>query len=152
MRFFNALERALGEPGKLNLLVGKTIEKIYIGNGDWSLRFITNNGVVEWDTEGGCSNSVWFEHIDDLEVLIGGVVTEIEGDRWGEWTDITTEESEEILEQSFWKIKTNKGTCTIEVRNAHNGFYGGRIIEKESSHSEDYFETHEEWEELQEEF
>ncbi|WP_017154144.1 DUF7448 domain-containing protein [Bacillus bingmayongensis] len=152
MRFMNDIERLLGKPGDIHMLVGKTIEKIYIGNGDWSLRFVINDGVIEWNTEGGCSNNVWFEHLDDIDALLGGTVIEVEGDRWGEWIDITTKDAEEALEQAFWKIKTNKGVCTIEVRNSHNGFYGGRIVEKLSEQSKEYFENDIDWKEVKEEF
>ncbi|MDZ5480356.1 hypothetical protein FC683_01235 [Bacillus cereus] len=152
MRIMNDIERLLGTPGELNLLIGKIIEKVYIGNDDWSLRFVTNDGVIEWNTEGGCSNSVWFEHLDDLDVLIDATVIEIVGDRWGEWEDITQKDDEELVEQAFWKIKTNKGVCTIEVRNSHNGFYGGRVIEKMSIHTEEYFEIDTDWKEVTEEF
>ena len=149
----NGIQQLLGEPGEFTLLVGKTIEKIFVGNGYWSLRFITNDGIVEWDTENDCCNEVWFEHLDDLDALIGATVFEVEGDRWGDWEDISEEdEYGEVLERAFWKIKTNKGVCTIEVRNSHNGHYGGRVIEGLSEHEKEIFEGKDEWKEVTEEF
>ncbi|PEU16815.1 MULTISPECIES: hypothetical protein [unclassified Bacillus (in: firmicutes)] len=153
MRFMNDMERLLGKSGELPLLIGKTIEKIYIGNDDCSLQFVTNEGVINWETEGGYSNYVWFEHLDDLDALIGGTVIEVDGDRYGEWKDISDEDEHgEVLEQAFLKIKTNKGVCTIEVRNSHNGFYGGRVNEELSEYYKEYFEYDPSWKELKEEF
>ncbi|AJI08562.1 hypothetical protein AK40_6171 (plasmid) [Bacillus cereus 03BB108] len=151
--FMNGIQKLLGESGELVLLVGKTIEKVFIGEDNWSLRFITDNGVIEWNTENDCCNEVWFEHMDDLEALVGATVIEVEGDRWGEWEDISEEdESDEVLEQAFWKIKTNKGVCTIEVRNSHNGYYGGRVNEELSECGREDFENHDDWKKVTEEF
>lgn len=32
-----------------------------------------------------------------------------------------------IEESGFWRIHTDKGTCTIEARNSHNGYYGASV-------------------------
>ncbi|MGG3758204.1 hypothetical protein ABET26_21730 [Bacillus anthracis] len=149
----NGIRQLLGEQGEFTLLVGKTIEKVFIGNDKWSLRFITNDGIVEWNTENECCNEVWFEHLDDLDALVGATVIEVEGDRWGDWNDISEEdEYGEVLEQSFLKIKTHNGVCTVEVRNSHNGYYGGSVNEKLSEYEKEIFEDDDKWKEVTEEF
>ncbi|MGR6009820.1 hypothetical protein ACT7CZ_24785 [Bacillus cereus] len=54
----NRIQRLLGEPGEFKLLAEKTIQKVFGGNDNWSLRFMTNDGVVEWNTENDCCNEV----------------------------------------------------------------------------------------------
>ncbi|PEO25837.1 DUF7448 domain-containing protein [Bacillus wiedmannii] len=149
----NGINQLLGESGDFTLLVGKTIEKVFVGNDKWSLRFVTNDGVVEWDTENDCCNEVWFEHLDDLDALTGATVFEVEDDGSGDWEDISEEdEYGDVLERAFWKIKTNQGVCTIEVRNSHNGYYGGRVNETSSEHEREFFEDDDKWKEVTEEF
>ncbi|MDA2448533.1 hypothetical protein PDN63_08570 [Bacillus cereus] len=149
----NGINQLLGESRDFTLLVGKRIEQVFVGNEYWSLRFVTNDGVVEWDTENDCCNEVWFEHLDDLDALIGATVIEVEDDGYGDWEDISEEdECGEVLERAFWKIKTNQGVCTIEVRNSHNGYYGGRVNESSSEHEREVFEDDDNWKEVTEEF
>ncbi|MDF9507410.1 hypothetical protein P5808_30105 [Bacillus cereus] len=112
----NRIQQLLGEPGEFKLLAEKTIQKVFVGNDNWSLRFMTNDGVVEWNTENDCCNEVWFEHSDSSDALINANVIEVDGDHWGDWEDISEEDGYgEVLERAFWKIKTNKGVCVIEV-------------------------------------
>ena len=33
----------------------------------------------------------------------------------------------EVVSDGFWTIKTDRGFIDLEVRNSHNGYYGGSV-------------------------
>jgi hypothetical protein len=42
------------------------------------------------------------------------------------------EESYEVIEDGFFTIKTDRGYIDLEVRNEHNGYYGGHVGETDA--------------------
>lgn len=120
---------------QFKVLVGERINGIFTANDRWSLIFRTTEG--KWhrfDTENDCCNSVWFNHITGtaavgdgnvFDLLRGAVVTGVEDKGWGENRD--NEDGYEVVQDGFWTIKTDRGYIDIEVRNSHNGYYGGSV-------------------------
>ena len=120
-------------------LVGKRINGIFLGNDNWTLVFRTVGGeYFRYNTEKDCCNSVWFNHItgvgvvgegNSFDLIRGALVLDIEDKGWGE--DRSDEDGYEVVQDGFWTIRTDRGYIDIEVRNSHNGYYGGRLSESE---------------------
>ena len=51
-----------------------------------------------------------------------------------------------------WTILTNKGRCTIEVRNDNNGYYGGSISEIDVDGEDKEHYAHQYFKEVKEDF
>jgi hypothetical protein len=116
------------------VLVGKRINGMLVGNDHWTLVVRDISGThYRFDTENDCCNSVWFNHITGLnvlgegnsfDILRGATVLSIESKDW----EIINDHNEyECVEDCFVTIKTDRGYIDLEVRNSHNGYYGGRI-------------------------
>ncbi len=121
---------------EFNVLVGKRINGLLIGNDAWSLVFRDINGRhYRFNTENDCCNSVWFNHVNGVEtvfghsdvfdVLRGATVVSVEDKGWSENRD--DEDGYEVVQDGFWTIRTDRGYIDIEVRNSHNGYYGGSV-------------------------
>ena len=123
-----------------NVLVGKRINGLFIGDEDWALVFRDiNQRYYCFRTENDCCNQVWFNHVNGVEtvlgegnlfdVLRGAMVTGVEDKGW---TD-DREDGYDVIQDAFWTIKTDRGYIDLEVRNSHNGYYGGSVKYDEES-------------------
>lgn len=118
-----------------NVLRGERINGLLIGNQGWTLVFRTVNGkFFRFDTGNDCCNSVWFNHVNGVDVLgqgnsfdllRGATVISTEDKGWGDNRDDEVEY--EVVQDGFWTIRTDRGYIDIEVRNSHNGYYGGDV-------------------------
>jgi hypothetical protein len=116
-----------------NELIGHRINGIFLGNDKWTMLVRTTEGkFFRYDTANDCCNTVWVNHItgvdilgegDSFDILRGALVTGAEDKGWGENRD--GEEGYEVIQDGFWTIRTERGYIDIEVRNSHNGYYGG---------------------------
>ena len=126
---------------EFNTLLGKRINGIFLGNDKWTLAFRTVEGqYVRYDTQNDCCNSVWFNHISGVNILgdgnsfdlLRGVeVLAVEDKGWSDNRD--DEDGYEVVQDGFWTIRTDRGYIDIEVRNSHNGYYGGSVVHVEDS-------------------
>lgn len=123
-------------------LLGKRINGMSIGNDGWTIVFRDISGKhYRFDTENDCCNSVWFNHVTGVEsvlgegnsfdLLRGAEVLAVEDKGWGE--NRSEEEGYEVVQDGFWTIKTDRGYIDIEVRNSHNGYYGGSVSYNEDN-------------------
>ena len=123
-----------------NVLVGKRINGLFIGDEDWALVFRDiNQRYYCFRTENDCCNQVWFNHVNGVEtvlgegnlfdVLRGAMVTAVEDKGWTE----DREDGYDVIQDAFWTIKTDRGYIDLEVRNSHNGYYGGSVKYDEES-------------------
>ena len=114
-------------------LIGKRINGIFLGNDRWTLAFRDTEGRwYRFDTSNDCCNTVWVNHIsgvdcvrrggDVFDLMRGALVTGAEDKGWGE---NRSDEEYEVVQDGFWTIRTDRGYIDIEVRNSHNGYYGG---------------------------
>lgn len=118
-------------------LVGKRINGIFLANDSWTLVFRTVEGqYLRYDTHNDCCNSVWFNHINGVDavgtgnsfdLLRGALVLEAEDKDWVQQDD----EGYDVVEDVCFTLRTDRGYIDIEVRNSHNGYYGGRVSEAE---------------------
>ena len=133
-----------------NVLVGKRINGLFLGNDAWTLVVRDATGRhYRFDTANDCCNSVWFNHINGLDILgegnsfdilRGAVVLEVEDKGWGENRD--GEEGYDVVQDGFWTLRTDRGYIDIEVRNSHNGYYGGNVGYNEDSDLSDVEDLH----------
>jgi hypothetical protein len=99
----------------------------------------------EWyviGAEGDCCSESWFNHCDNAGALIDATLLEFEDVEVGEIEEDREQQArhkraKELLGDgdddngndyivgNMLKFKTNKGHCTIEFRNASNGYYKG---------------------------
>ena len=120
-------------------LVGHRINGIFVANDNWVLLFRTVEGrYFRFDTGNDCCNSVWVNHISGVDVvgkgnsfdlLRGALVTGSEDKGWG---DNRNDGGWDVIQDGFWTLKTDRGYIDIEVRNTHNGYYGGSFSEVEA--------------------
>jgi hypothetical protein len=73
---------------------------------------------------GDCCSTSWFEHIEGLQFLVGGTISDVvEREMQKEFED----SNGDSIQVYGWSIKTDKGQCEIEMRNSSNGYYGGSV-------------------------
>ena len=127
---------------EFNVLIGKRINGLFIGDDDWALVFRDINGRHYcFRTENDCCNTVWFNHVNGVEtvlgegnvfdILRGAMVTGVEAKGWTD--DRADEDGYEVVQDGFWTISTDRGYIDLEVRNSHNGYYGGSVVYDEES-------------------
>jgi hypothetical protein len=127
---------------EFNVLVGKRINGLFIGDSAWALVFRDINGRHYcFRTENDCCNTVWFNHVNGIEtvlgegnvfdILRGAMVTGVESKGWTD--DRTDDDGYDVIQDGFWTIATDRGYIDLEVRNSHNGYYGGSVVYDEES-------------------
>ena len=125
---------------EFNVLVGKRINGLFVGDDAWSLVFRDINGRHYcFRTKNDCCNTVWFNHVNGVEtvlgegnvfdILRGAMVTGVEDKGWTE----DREDGYDVIQDGFWTIATDRGYIDLEVRNSHNGYYGGSVVYDEES-------------------
>jgi hypothetical protein len=62
---------------------------------------------------------------NSFDLLRGVEVLAVEAKGWDE--NRSDEDGYEVVQDAFWTIRTNRGYIDIEVRNSHNGYYGGSV-------------------------
>ena len=118
---------------EFNVLVGKRINGLFLANDKWTLVFRDVSGRrYRFDTENDCCNSVWFNHVtganilgegNTFDLLRGAEVLAVESKGWGD----DCEDEGGYIQDAFWTIRTDRGYIDLEVRNSHNGYYGGSV-------------------------
>ena len=122
---------------EFNVLVGKRINGLFIGDGAWALVFRDINGRHYcFRTQNDCCNTVWFNHVNGVatvlgegnlfDILRGATVTGVEAKGWSD--DRSDEDGWDVIQDGFWTISTDRGYIDLEVRNSHNGYYGGNVV------------------------
>jgi hypothetical protein len=95
---------------EFNVLVGKRINGLFIGDSAWSLVFRDINGRHYcFRTENDCCNTVWFNHVNGVEtvlgegnvfdILRGAMVTAVESKGWTD--DRTDEDGYDVIQDGF---------------------------------------------------
>lgn len=109
----------------LHTLIGKTIHQVTILDGD--LFFITDGGTYKAAPDGDCCANCYIQHLAYSEALApGAVVTAIEDVELPPDPE-SDPDNDYVIDVWGHRIITTKGTCTIEMRVDHNGFYGGTL-------------------------
>ena len=121
---------------EFNVLKNKRINGLLMGNDGLTIVFRTTEGkYYQFDTQNDCCNSVWFNHITGVDtlgkgtsfdVIRGALVIGVEDKGWSE--NRFDEDGHEAVQDGFWTLRTDRGYIDIEVRNSHNGYYGGSVV------------------------
>lgn len=129
---------------QFNVLVGKRINGLMIGNDAWTLVFRAIDGkCYRFDTGNDCCNTVWFNHVTGINILgdgntfdllRGALVTGIE---YKDFAQQPESDGYEVIDDAFITIRTDRGYIDLEVRNSHNGYYGGSITYNENDSLDD---------------
>lgn len=103
-------------------LVGEKILSIELSNGSRDLSIETENHLYKYEANGDCCANAYIESIDNIDWLINEEVM---------YTNSLRLDSEEleysVIDYHRYEISSAKGTCSIELRVSHNGYYGGSI-------------------------
>lgn len=143
-------------------LIGERINGVLLANESKTILFRTIEGKYHrFDTHWDCCNTVWVNHFTGIDCVGGNAFDIIRGalvlgceDK--EWTDNRAWRPEDggdygdVIQDGFYTIKTDRGYIDLEVRNEHNGYYGGTIMENEDLDWQ--FEDLEDMRELKEDF
>jgi hypothetical protein len=70
---------------------------------------------------------------NSFDLLRGAKVLSAEDKGWSDNRSAGPEEYGEVLQDGFYTIQTDRGYIDIEVRNSHNGYYGGSFNAADSS-------------------
>ena len=114
-------------------LIGERINGILLNDDKNRLIVRTINGQeFHYYTSGDCCNTVWINHMtgvnvlgegNTFDILRGALVTGAEDKGWGD--NQVIEGEWDVIQDGFFTLKTDRGYIDFEVRNSHNGYYGG---------------------------
>jgi hypothetical protein len=114
-------------------LVGERINSILLRDDNQRIVFRTIEGrEFRYYTSGDCCNTVWINHVtgvsilgegNTFDLLRGALVTGSEDKGWG--PNRSDEDEWDVIQDGFFTLKTDRGYIDFEVRNSHNGYYGG---------------------------
>lgn len=112
-------------------LAGKRIVDIYLSPDKENITFKTTDKkkpVYHYVTIPDCCNHVYIHHITGIEALFDGIIANVLHKSWME-DDIHEEEEDGNCESEtcIITLTTDKGRCDLEIRNDHNGSYGGEV-------------------------
>lgn len=84
------------------------------------LRFEDASEIALRDNGQSCCESRYMTCDDDLSEYLGAKLLDV-----AEAAGKSAEDRGDYHETMFLKIKTDRGTITVETHNEHNGYYGG---------------------------
>jgi hypothetical protein len=115
-------------------LFGERINSILLRDDRERIIFRTTEGQeFHYYTSGDCCNTVWINHMtgvgvlgegNTFDLLRGALVVGAEDKGWGE---NRSEGDWDVIQDGFFTLKTDRGYIDFEVRNSHNGYYGGNF-------------------------
>lgn len=110
-----------GSANRADKYYGRKITEAEINENFLRLCFTDGQNIWIWDNGQCCCESRYITCDDDVKDLIGGVLIGIETKEAPDAID----EYDEVHEQVFIEIKTDKSFITFTTHNEHNGYYGG---------------------------
>lgn len=125
----------------LQKLVGKRINGIFLNEDSTNVVFRCVGGeYLGFYVHGDCCNTVYINHFQGNDVIGDGNTFDlirgalVIGTEEKEWVTIDDGDEDDtwsgdVVEDGFFTIKTDRGYIDFEVRNEHNGYYGGHISE-----------------------
>lgn len=117
-------------------LIGERINSILLREDNERIIFRTVDGKeFKFYTSGDCCNTVWINHMTGVNVLgegntfdllRGALVTGSEDKGWNDNRE-SDENDYDVIQDGFFTLVTDRGYIDFEVRNSHNGYYGGNF-------------------------
>jgi hypothetical protein len=131
-------------------LIGKRINGIFVNDDHTILVFRSTGGDLHpYSISGDCCNTVYINHLQGVNVIgegnvfdliRGALVLSAEDKEWKPAIQQEGEEFYEVVEDGFFTICTDRGYIDLELRNEHNGYYGGHIDEYDDISKEEISE------------
>ena len=102
-----------------------------ISEDDEVIKFIDKGGEeFIFATENDCCNTVWIDHLNGLSSILGHTIHKVKeipyraaGVDERKMAEVSTYDALDVFGYDLYA----DGVCTLECRNSHNGYYGGRI-------------------------
>lgn len=107
----------------LQAALGKEIARIAVEKDELRIEFTDTTGVRLWDDGQSCCESRYMNCDDDMVYHVGATI------KGFELADGPTDETGEVKECQFLRVKTSRGIIVVANYNEHNGYYGGFSIE-----------------------
>ena len=104
-------------------LVGRTIEAAY-KYGEYIYLVFIDGQIARLHPDGDCCSHCYIAGATLTEALTLATVTSIENLVKHE---VENDQAHEVSEVWGHRIHTTRGTCTLEMRLEHNGYYSGRL-------------------------
>lgn len=118
-------------------LIGERINDILLSEDNTTLLIRTTHGKeYHYCTIPDCCNTVWINHMNGIgvlgegntfDILRGVLVTGAEDKGWGS-NIFPDDPNNDVIQDGFFTLKTDRGYIDFEVRNSHNGYYDGGIF------------------------
>lgn len=89
-----------------------------------SIEIVTDQFRMVFCPKNDCCNAVWIEYVEGVELVLGKKVTDIRRNIQDVPESIDGDGFEEAIS---YTIVTEGGFLDVELRNNHNGYYGGKI-------------------------
>lgn len=136
---------------RLSDLVGKRILEIRINENRDFISFKTDQGFVSYEAEADCCSKSWIEHICNIGQILGKKITFVEDVELADIEGLITSRGVgEHVEIYAYRISCAadiddafKGymgeSCSIDLRNDSNGYYGGYFELYEGTFTETHF-------------
>ena len=107
-------------------LIGRVVRALYVSAGDGTMYFVTDGGVIAYETEADCCSESWFADVLGVEALLGHRVLAVAIDELPDgYDDSNARTRQEHDECHGYTITTAAGRTSIVFRNSSNGYYGG---------------------------
>jgi hypothetical protein len=96
----------------------------------------TDRGIIVLEPFGSCCAKCFIQHVNLAFAFDQAEVTRVE-----DLPKHRDDDDHRVIETWGHRIHTTKGTCTIEMRVTHSGYYGGSLLVKEAAawEEEGYF-------------
>jgi hypothetical protein len=99
---------------------GRKITAVEMSDEKLNITFEYDVKISIWDNGQSCCESRYMSTDDDIQSLVGNILTRIEAKEGP-----GTEEGYDVHEQIFVEVGTNQNFITVVNHNEHNGYYGG---------------------------
>ena len=119
-----------------HILVGKTITAVHLATDKKAIKFDVLDGEpIVALADGDCCSYSWIESVEAPDVLCEAAGPVLDAKNI-QMPDLGTplDAPDDVVVYYGFMIRTSRGTCIIDYRNANNGYYGGNL-----SWPDDYF-------------
>lgn len=107
----------------LDVLVGTTIAEVNVSDGMRDIQFVTTNKQkFHFECYAECCAYPFIETLENVKDLIGQEITQVSVD-----SKRLEDQGNNVVDATFYTIKSLKGRCFIDFRVSHNGYYGGDL-------------------------
>lgn len=126
---FNIIKNPIGryQGNPLTTLIGKTISRVFVSEGEEQLVFEVDEGLLIYDAEGDCCSQSWFSDLTGVRALLGGKVSLAEEISMDDYNVNDGRGREDVDQVYGYNLVTDKGRANVVFRNSSNGYYGGTL-------------------------